>query len=345
MEMTRLGEFALIERIRHFAPKNRHVLIGIGDDAAWVRNPSGTALITIDILIEGVDFKLKWTSLFDLGYKALAVNLSDIAAMGGVPDYVVLGLGIPRHFKAGQVEEFYQGFASLAAETQVALVGGDISLATDFTISACVSGHPAGAPITRAGAHTGDDIYVTGTLGDAALGLSLLSRRGRVKSGKHSFLVARHCRPKPRLTAGFVLGRKKLATAMIDISDGLLQDLGHIATESTIGAEIWASELPLSSAYRTLVGNSELDFALSGGEDYELLFCAAPENRKQITKLEQALKIPVKRIGVCVPAERGVTVLDSAGKPLSIRSRGYDHFRSGNNPGKVRKPRREQTPL
>src|SRR5690348_11328772 len=162
MEVSRLGEFALIERIRQFAAKNHKVLIGIGDDAACVRTQSKTSLITTDILIEGVDFKLKWTSLFDLGHKALAVNLSDIAAMGGVPDYVVLVLGMPRQFKSEHVEQFYKGFTSLAVEAKVALVGGDLSVAREFTIAACVFGHPATEPITRAGARQGNDIYVTG---------------------------------------------------------------------------------------------------------------------------------------------------------------------------------------
>jgi thiamine-monophosphate kinase len=339
MEISRLGEFALIERIRRVVPENRKVMIGIGDDAACVFNQSQNSLITTDILIEGVDFKLDWMSLFDLGYKSLAVNLSDIAAMGGVPDFFLLGLGIPPRFTSKQIDEFYRGIASLAEETKVVLVGGDLSGARDFTISACILGHAPHGPITRRGAHRGDDIYVTGTLGDSALGLWLLERRQRPRSGSHEFLISRHRRPAPRLAAGLLLAREKLATAMIDISDGLLQDLDHIASQSKIGAEIWASELPLSPAYRAMMAKVGLDVAVSGGEDYELLFCALPENRERIYGLEKELHVPVKRIGSCLAAEQRVRVIDASGKPLTIRSRGYNHFKPGTRANKKRKVR------
>ena len=195
MELSRLGEFALIERIRRVAPENRNVVVGIGDDAACVINRSKDSLITTDILIEGVDFNLKWTSLFDLGYKSLAVNLSDIAAMGGVPDYVVLGLGIPSHFKSEDIEEFYRGIASLAADARVALVGGDLSAAREFIISACIFGHAPYPPVTRSGAQPGNDIYVTGTLGDSGLGLRLLKGKHSIRGRVSEYLLARHRRP------------------------------------------------------------------------------------------------------------------------------------------------------
>jgi len=257
MKLSRLGEFGLIERIRRNTPWRRGVRIGIGDDAAWVNLAAGSSIITTDLLIEGVHFKLKWTSLFALGHKSLAVNLSDIAAMGGVPAYVVVSLGIPRNFDSKQIEEFYRGFNLLANKCHVALVGGDTNIARSLIISVCVIGHPLARPICRAGASVGDDIYVTGTLGDAALGLKFLRRRHPVKKRKEIVaLLRRHHQPMPRLRASAVLAREKLATAMIDISDGLLQDLDHICKASRVGAVIWNQQLPLCPAYLARAGKN-----------------------------------------------------------------------------------------
>ena len=241
MKLSRLGEFGLIEKIRRRTPAGRGVRIGIGDDAASVKNRGDSSLITADLLIEGSHFDLRWTSLRDLGHKALAVNLSDIAAMGGIPDYVILSLGIPSHFDSEDIDAFYRGFEELAAEYSVALVGGDTNAAEKLIISVCVIGHSSAKPVQRRGAKAGDDIYVTGTLGDAALGLKLLRRvrRNSTRKGQQAItLLARHHRPAPRLAVGAQLAKKKLATAMIDVSDGLLQDFGHICRASAIGAII-----------------------------------------------------------------------------------------------------------
>ncbi len=206
MKLSRLGEFGLIERVRRTALTNSDVILGIGDDTARVRNRTSSSLVTSDVLIENVHFKLTWTSLFDLGYKTLAVNLSDIAAMGGVPAYLILGLGIPAEFTAEQMDEFYRGIKSLAAQTGVSLVGGDMSVAEKLFISACVIGHAPYPPVTRSGAKIGDDIYVTGTLGDSALALTLLkNKRQNVAANTYKYLLARHHRPTPRLRAGALL--------------------------------------------------------------------------------------------------------------------------------------------
>jgi thiamine-monophosphate kinase len=329
MKLSRLGEFGLIENIRCRTPAGRDVRIGIGDDAASVKNRGDSSLITADLLIEGSHFDLRWTSLRDLGHKALAVNLSDIAAMGGIPDYVILSLGIPAHFDSEDIDAFYRGFEELAAEYSVALVGGDTNAAEKLIISVCVIGHSSAKPVERRGAKAGDDIYVTGTLGDAALGLKLLRRvrRNSTRKGQPAVtLLARHHRPTPRLAAGAQLAKKKLATAMIDVSDGLLQDLGHICRASAIGAIIEAARLPLSPAYRALAGKEGCD-ALSGGEDYELLFCARRQNRTQIEKLSIRAQVAITRIGACVPADRGIVVLDPSGKAVPMRIQGHDHFK------------------
>lgn len=329
MKLSRLGEFALIERIRRIAPKNPNVILGIGDDAACLLNKGRSSLVTTDILIEGVHFDLKWTSLFDLGYKTLAVNLSDIAAMGGIPAYLVLGLGIPSRFDTGQIEEFYRGVGSLAAKNKVAVVGGDLSVAQSLFISACLIGHAPNHPVSRGGASAGHDIYVTGTVGDSALALDLLKKnKARRITGPQRYLLDRHHKPTPRMVAGDLLARERLATAMIDVSDGLLQDLGHICKASKVGATVWQSQLPLSPAYRALAGSDDIKHALSGGEDYELLFCARRQNRSRIENLPARAGVNITRIGTCVSRARGIKVLDNSGKQISLRSQGHDHFKN-----------------
>lgn len=328
MKLSRLGEFGLIEKVRRATPRGRGVLLGIGDDAAWVANPSRSSLVTADLLIEGIHFDLKWTSLFDLGYKTLAVNLSDIAAMGGMPAYLILSLGIPPAFDSGDIEEFYRGIRFLAAKHGVALVGGDTNAAKLLIISACVLGHAPHLPIRRSGAKAGDDIYVTGTLGDSALALKFLKSRSlRANRDTVRYLLSRHHRPTPRITAGALLARERLATAMIDVSDGLIQDLGHICKASGIGAKIWADKLPLSRAYRTLAGKAGTRYALSGGEDYELLFCARKRDRGRIEKLHTRAPVAITRIGTCDSGKNGIVVLDPAGNPIETRAAGHDHFK------------------
>jgi len=327
MKLSRLGEFGLIDRIRRRTPIGRGVRIGIGDDAAWVENSSGSSLVTADLLIEGVHFNLHWTSLFDLGYKALAVNLSDIAAMGGVPAYVILSLGIPANFDSEQIEAFYRGFNALAMKCGVALVGGDTNVAKALIVSVCVIGHAPYRPIRRNSAKVGDDIYITGTVGDSALGLYMLQRRmPGLKRPPLAKLLARHHRPTPRLDAGAELAKNRLATAMIDVSDGLMRDLEHICRASGTGATIWAERLPLSRAYQTLADKVGTGYALSGGEDYELLFCARPRHRGRIHDLAQRLHLPMTRIGVCARSADGLVVINAVGKPVSVRLKGHDHF-------------------
>jgi len=329
MKLSRLGEFGLIDRIRRTASAGPGVRIVIGDDAAWVANSSGSSLVTADLLIEGVHFDLRWTSLFDLGYKSLAVNLSDIAAMGGVPAYAILSLGIPVSFDSNDIDNLYRGINTLARQCGVSIVGGDTNIAKSLIISVCVIGSPPPQPVRRSGAKVGHDIYVTGTLGDSALGLKLLQRKslGMKQKSPVAQLLKRHHQPTPRIAAGVLLARQKLATAMIDVSDGLLQDLGHICRASRTGAMIWEARLPLSRAYRAIAGQDGTHYALTGGEDYELLFCARPSDRSRIEKLERRVGLAITRIGTCVTANRGITVLDSCGKLVSTRSKGHDHFK------------------
>jgi len=172
MKLSRLGEFGLIEEIRLKTATGKGVRIGIGDDCAWIDHRVGSSLVTADLLIESIHFNLKWTSLDALGHKSLAVNLSDIAAMGGVPAYAIVSLGVPGKFDSKHIAEFYRGFNRLARRCGVVIIGGDTSIAKMLIVSVCIIGHPPAQPVRRNGAKVGDDIYVTGTLGDSALGLA-----------------------------------------------------------------------------------------------------------------------------------------------------------------------------
>ena len=328
MKLRELGEFGLIERIQKSTPKGKGVRLGIGDDAACVTWPKRSLLVTSDVLIEGFHFDLRWTSFYELGYKTLAVNLSDIAAMGGRPSYFVLSLGLPVHLKSESVQEFFRGMKALSSKSGAVLVGGDTSAADRIFISVCLFGHAPYGPIARRGAKVGDDLYVTGTLGDSSLGLELLkTKRDQDNEAGSGYLVSRHRFPLARLRAGVILAQGGLAKAMIDISDGLMQDLGHICKASRVGAVVWEQSLPLSRPYRYFAGTKGMTYALTGGEDYELLFCARVEARPQLEKIGKRLGVKVTRIGTCVPAAHGVKVVDSKGNTLFLPAGGYDHFK------------------
>jgi thiamine-monophosphate kinase len=337
MKLRQLGEFGLISRIQRATPKGRGVLLGIGDDAAWVQSKQRSWLITTDLLLEGVHFQLKWTSLYALGYKSLAVNLSDIAAMGGVPAYLLLSLGLPSSFSTREIDEFYRGIRSLASQSGVSLVGGDTNVADSLLISVCVIGHAVGRPITRRGAKVGDDIYVTGTLGDSALALDLLRRKEVVASNRGlAYLLSRHRLPTPRLKAGALLSKQKLAKAMIDVSDGLLQDLGHLCDASGVGAVVLEERLPLSPAYRSVAVKNAASYAATGGEDYELLFCVRRKDRSRLQRLKRRLEVPITHIGQCVDPSQGVQMLDADHRPVRVKAKGYDHFKGLSYPASTR---------
>lgn len=340
MKLKELGEFALIDRIRNAASRGKGVYVGIGDDAAWVRSKRDL-LLTSDLLIEKVHFDLRWISFYELGYKTLAVNLSDIAAMGGTPDFLVLSLGLPVDFKVKDVEEFYRGIGKLATQSGVCLVGGDTSRSECLFISAFLVGHAIHGPVTRSGAKVGDELYVTGTLGDSSLGLDFLKRPKGKRVGKGiSYLTSRHLLPTARLKAGSILAKERLAKAMIDISDGLLQDLGHLCRASGTGAVIWQEALPLSRPYERLAGGNRGRYSLTGGEDYELLFSLRTGDRGRLEKVRKSLGVSVTRIGKCVPSRQGITVTNGKGKPLALSQMGYDHFKGRSH---TRVPKRLQS--
>ena len=327
MKLKELGEFKLIEHIRQRAPVGGDVHRGIGDDAAVVTVPEGHHLLTsMDMLIEGVHFRRDWTSPEDLGHKAVAVNLSDLAAMGGIPRYLYLGLACPGSTCLEDIKAFLNRALAEAARYNVALVGGDTCRSPGpWIISVTVEGSTeAGRAVGRDGARPGDIIMVSGTLGDSAMALHLLENNRA--PGKA--LSARHHRPTPRVELGRRLGKDRIATAMIDISDGLTGDLEHILQASQVDGLIEEQKLPLSDAFTHLAESEPAlqDLALFGGEDYELLFTADPEHEAAALALGAELDLPVTRIGVVQRGSGGLLLQDGKGELRPILVRSYDHF-------------------
>lgn len=320
-------EFDLIELIRKHTVQSRDdVHLGIGDDAAVLAVPAGQELVVaLDTLVEGVHFP-RGTAATDIGWKALAVNLSDLAAMGASPAWALLSLTLPTG-DAAFVEGFVEGFAQLAKPQRLALVGGDTTRGP-LVISVVVHGFvPLGKALTRAGARVGDAVLVTGTLGDAAAGLHGLQHSLAAdddRAAQRGYLAGRLNRPTPRLAAGTAL--RGQASACVDISDGLLADLGHICAASGVGAELDAVLLPRSSALLGLYDDaSALQFALSGGDDYELCFTVPANRLAQVQADVGRLGCGVTRIGRIVEGS-GVRVRGSTGEFLTPERAGWEHF-------------------
>ena len=324
-------EFDLIEQIRvRCAMPRADVRLGIGDDAAVLAPPAGHELVACaDTLVAGVHFPVA-TRARDLGWKALAVNLSDLAAMGATPAWALLALTLPAADPTF-VADFADGFAELAAEHRVALVGGDTTRGP-LTVTVVAHGFvPPGRELRRGGARAGDLVFVTGTLGDAAAGLRCLDRRDpRAPSlfdaapDAREFLVARLDRPTPRIAAGVAL--RAFASACIDVSDGLVADLGHVAAGSRAGIEIDALQLPASSALLALFDADErLALQAGGGDDYELAFTVPAARVADMQRDIARIGCGATRIGRVVAGE-GVHLLAADGAAIMLRRRGWDHF-------------------
>ncbi len=328
MKVAQLGERRLIARIRRAtAARVPGVILGIGDDAAVVRGPKNL-LVTKDLLVEGVDFLKALHPPRLLGRKSLSVNLSDIAAMGGWPLHAVLGLAVPGATDVRWVDDFLSGFRSAAREHGVALVGGDISGAGEIVISVTVTGQ-AVRFITRSGAKPGDAIFVSGTLGDAAMGLRLLRRGGAARrSAAARPLIKAFLDPSPRIELGRTLARGDLASAMIDISDGLSVDLRHICEESRAGAEVDLAKVPVSDGLRRFA-EDPLALALNGGEDFELLFTVRPKNVARVRRLARRFRL--SEIGRVMSGRR-ILAVDSSGRKRTLEAKGYEHFTRGTRP-------------
>ncbi|MGH8192347.1 MAG: thiamine-phosphate kinase [Rhodanobacteraceae bacterium] len=333
-----MSEFSLIDAIRtRCGHARRDVALGIGDDAALLEVPAGRQLVACtDSMVAGVHF-LADTDAADLGWKSLAVNLSDLAAMGAEPAWALLAVTMPEA-DAGCVEgfvgRFAGGFAELAALHDVALVGGDTTQGPLSITVTALGTAPRGEALTRGGARMGDAVFVTGTLGDAAGALRLLrvpSPGSRVPKPQSDAALAglarRMLRPEPRITAGLAL--RGVASACIDVSDGLVADLGHVCEASGVGAEIDADALPVSQSLRSAFDDAACrGFALAGGDDYELCFTAPEIRAAEIQMLSAGLGVPATRIGRVV-AGRGVRVRDRNGNAVETPHAGWEHFRTG----------------
>ena len=326
MSLEACGEFGLIERIRAQVAGRDDILIGIGDDCcATVLPPGEILLTTTDLLIEEIHFRRAWTDLFSLGRKAVAVNISDIAAMGGTPQTLSLGLGLPGDLSPEDFDKLIAGILTAAQEYGAVLSGGDTCRSpAGLLLSVTVQGSCKPEQILRrSGARPGDLLYVSGTLGDSALVLRELLA-GRTPPAD---LVGRHHQPTARLRLGQELAQRRLATALIDLSDGLRADLGHILKASKVGARVHVASLPLSSTFRTglAIDSGLLDLALAGGEDYELLWSAPPAAAPALAALATELELPLTCIGEIVVAA-GLHVVAADGEEIISAKVGYNHF-------------------
>ena len=297
-----MGEFAAIDAIRDaLRPPPDDGQVWIGDDAAVLRCPGGDVLLlAVDAVVAGVHADLDLTSVADLGWKAMAASISDMAAMGADPAYALVSVAGP---EGTDLDELYRGIADAAETFRCPVVGGDLANASDLVVSVTVSGTCPGSPVLRRGARSGDHVWVTGPLGASAAGLRLLRERAAV-SGP---LVAAHAHPVPRVAEGRT-ARVAGATAMIDVSDGLAADLGHIADSSGVGVDL--DHVPVAEG-------ASLDDALRGGEDFELVFCTPPTS--DVSAAFVGLRRPLQ-IGVCTEAGSGLRL---GGEPLPAE--GWQH--------------------
>ena len=326
MKLSEIGEFGFIERIRQRAD-GKGVRLAIGDDCAAVAMDAGQLLLTSkDLLIEGVHFRLDWTDLYRLGRKSVSVNVSDVAAMGGNPEYLFLGLAMAPTLTVEDLDAFIDGFLAAARDYGVRLIGGDTCRSPGpLIVSVTVQGSvPAEQILCRSGARPGDAVYVSGTLGDSALALQLL-QQGQPLSSQ---LAARHHDPRARAELGRALAVAGIPSAMIDLSDGLLADLGHILTASKVGAHIDAAVLPLSPDFQAALsqGQASSELALAGGEDYELLFTVPASREGRLTELSPQFSQDLTRIGHIGPAEDGLRIRKGSGEMAASGPKGFNHF-------------------
>src|SRR5215213_10404248 len=335
-----LSESDLINSLRQRAGSltTQSLVAGIGDDAAVVRNAAGKdSVITADLLVEDIDFRRTTTPPYLLGHKALAVSLSDIAAMGARPLWSIVSIGVPDDvWQTDFVERLYDGLLALANRYGVELIGGDTSRTPDnIVIDSTVIGEcAAGMSVMRSGAKPGEQVFVTGSLGAAAAGLRLIERGahlaeqnlGDEDSQKLDHILLRQLRPEPRVGWGMVLGEERLATSMIDLSDGLSSDLNHLCTASGVGALIDSSLIPIDDRVQELCGRRALDplqLALHGGEDFELLFTVKPGNVARLPRRVDGAGI--KCIGIVQSASEGVKISEGS-RTWELKPGGWMHF-------------------
>lgn len=334
-------EFALIRSLeRRFARHASGLVQGIGDDAAVIETSAQAWWhLTTDLLAEGIHFDLKSVTPESVGYRAAMANLSDIAAMGAVPRYLLISLAIPRTMKQSHIHQLYHGLMKACRLYDVALIGGDTSaskagLFLSITLVGSTSGRRA---LFRHGAKVGDHIYVSGTLGDSLAGLKLLTNstasyrlsKSEFSRSHRRFLILRHSHPTARVAEGRWLNERRLASAAIDLSDGLSGDLRHLCEASRVGAEVELDTIPISPAcrsYASAIGVSPIRLALTGGEDYELLFTASPRDCDTIERQARTRGYRMTCIGTIRPQRYGIQ-MTSDGRTQPMPATSYQHFR------------------
>jgi len=334
MKISELGEFGLIELLAIIAYRSQNdqiaswkqLVIGIGDDAAAWRGETSTQLATVDSFIQDVHFPSGITGWKEMGWKALAVNLSDMAAMGGVPRYALVSLALPGTTEVEDVTTMYEGMNELAKQYGVAIVGGDTSHAPLVIINITVLGstsRPDKPILTRSAARPGDKIAVTGYLGASAAGLEMLTQNLQFDTETTACLRQAFLQPHPRITEGQLLVELGVKTA-IDISDGLVSDLKHVCKASEVSARIEVDRVPIPPNVKANFKTEALELALSGGEDYELLFTASND---VIEKVKAAASCPITVVGEITAGKPGeITLLDSQGNPVNLEKAGWNHF-------------------
>jgi thiamine-monophosphate kinase len=334
MKVSELGEFGLIELLADIVDRTRnpqdiswqHLLIGIGDDAAAWLGDSSIQLATTDSLIQDTHFDPNITTWEELGWKAVAVNLSDIAAMGGVPKYALISLALPGELETGCISSLYQGMAQIANKFGVAIAGGNIASASKTMITVTVLGTlESKAALTRSAAVPGDQIAITGYTGLSAAGLKMLKQKLSFDAETSRLLRQAHLQPTPRIKEGQALLHHGVKAA-IDISDGLIADLSHICKASKVSASINKDSVPIHPILQSNFKSDCQQLALSGGEDYELLFTAGSQI---INQIKQAITCPVTVIGEITKGTPGqVRLIDAAGKSIPWQQGGWEHFKS-----------------
>jgi len=310
------------------------VIRGIGDDAAVISaSPKQWWHVTTDLLVEGVHFNLGTASPEAVGYRAAMANLSDLAAMGATPRYLLTSIAIPRRCSAAHVDQLYGGLMKACRPHRVSLIGGDTSASRGglFLSLTLIGTTRRRQALLRSGARIGDALYVTGTLGDSLAGLQILTRQSstRVAKPHQRFLIHRHLRPTARVSEGQWLNRARRASAAIDLSDGLSGDVRHLCEESRVGADIELDAIPISPSCRAYAKSSRQDptqLALSGGEDYELLFTVSAQHQPAVEHQAKKAGYRITRIGVIRPRRSGLRIQSQAGewRPLPLTS--YEHF-------------------
>jgi thiamine-monophosphate kinase len=327
MKISQIGEFGLIDLIkRRISAKDKRVLVNMGDDAAVLKSsPDRLLIFTTDTLVERIHFDLRYFTFEELGWKAMAANLSDIAAMGGLPTYALVTVGLPKSMQAEDVLSIYKGASQIARKYKCKIVGGDTALVPkDLFVSIALLGEvEKNSLVTRSGAKKGDLICVTGRLGEAQLGLEYLRRHGR----KQLSLVKKHIKPQPRIKQSRILVKNLKINSMIDISDGLSSELFHISEESHLGAFIYEQDIPISSSCRKLaplLGGPPLSWALSSGEEYELLFTVDGKDKAKLKGMKRRVNFSI--IGEMVNRRRGIKLIQKSGKKKDLSKMGFTHF-------------------